>query len=43
MTMAASSVTRRFGVQTLLDSPDPFVATMPVGGLVNHHRRTVDE
>lgn len=25
----------RFGVETLVDSPDPFVATMPVGGLVN--------
>jgi acyl-coenzyme A thioesterase PaaI-like protein len=25
----------RFGVQTLVDSPDPFVATMPVAGLVN--------
>lgn len=25
----------RFGVETLIDSPDPFVATMPVGRLVN--------
>jgi acyl-coenzyme A thioesterase PaaI-like protein len=25
----------RFGVQTLVDSPDPFIATMPVAGLVN--------
>jgi uncharacterized protein (TIGR00369 family) len=25
----------RFGMETLVDSPDPFVGTMPMGGLVN--------
>lgn len=32
---AANTPLGRFGVQTLVDSPDPFIATMPVAGLVN--------